>query len=631
MCQNPPQEGTVSIIIEAAGIIVIDICRSYAKPSLNIAQICLADQSMFGVLVDVSGSMESAIALDSSKDASVERVHAIITTTLKVVKAEVNNHNRSDEIFVSVFGLKLNFGVCNLIALLRLIAGPEKLRGLEPHNALIQLAKDHGAAHAEQWIREHLNKEEARDLFRVLCFDEDLVPGMIRKIPPNSISSSVLSGIGNYLPYLGRSVEGFAVRRTEAYRYAQELVINKDEIIERKLRSIEHSSPESVLCVSKLLDDLNLGDNSSGASSSLHSRIKELLDPIRPYIFGLTPMHRAIHSAFDVFHLSRAKYKVFLILSDGVSTDGNPLDLVGALQDSNVIRVSCYLTDEHIPNQRCLMDKAPSDWPESDGRRTLFNMSSTVRNIDPPVSFLLDLDNGWTLPLSGESRLFVQANSLDVVDELCKVVVAQLTNPCDGLVDLIGKVPLGQYINQENASFKPEMQDGKTCFANAIGTVFHLAMKRIVGRDDSLDPERIVGRDDCLDPERIVGRDDCLDSEQIVGRDDCLDSERFTKIKKRLIDEYDKVKNKPSTREILAKFCPEYRFHFKKVDEIHARQALNHRRPLVAIFLLRKNQWAKFHEFYKKTPKEILQRADVGGEQPYCHTTITCRQTFSDV
>ena len=655
--------------------------------------------------MDVSGSMKSAFALDRSKDASVERVHAIITTTLKIVKSEVNHHNRSDKIFVSAFGLNVRIArarpsllqgllmwwleiervgedivdTCDLIALLTLIAGPEKLRGLEPHDALIQLAIDHGAAHAARWIREYLNKEEARDLYRVLCFDEDLVPGMIQKIPPVSVSSAVVSGVGNYLPR-GRSVEEFAIHRSEAYCYAQELVSRKDEIIERKLKSIEHSSPESVWRVSQLLDDLNLREDSdlnlrevndshrnfrdlnlrddshlnfrdrnlrdddshlnfrdlnlrdgshlnfrdrnlrdddshlnfrdlnlredshlnfrdrnlrdddshlnfrdlnlrhdshgncrddysgpsSSNSSSLHSQIKELIDPIRPYIFGRTPMCKAIRSASQLFELSRAKSKVFFILSDGNSTDGNPLDLVGVLQDSNVIRVSCYLTDEHISNQRCLIDKAPSDWPKSDGRHTLFDMSSTVRNIDPPVSFLLDLDDGWTLPPSGESRLFVQANSLDVVDELCKVVVAQLTNPCDGLVDLIGKVPLGQYINQENASFKPEMQDGKTCFANAIATVFHLAMKRIVGRDDCLDPERIVGRDDCLDPERIVGRDDCLDSEQIVGQDDCLDSERFTKIKKRLIDEYDKVKNKPSTREILEKFCPEYRFHFKK-------------------------------------------------------------------
>ncbi len=526
--------------------------------------------------MDVSGSMQSAFALDSSKDASVERVHAIITTTLNIVKAEVNHHNRSDEIFVTAFGLN-SVGTCNLIALLRLIAGPEKLRSLEPHDALVELAKEHGAAHGERWIREYLNKEDARDLYRVLCFDNTLVSELVHKIPADSgssktVSMSIFGGLVSLLVSVP-GVEGVAVRRTEAYCYAQDLVRRKDEIIRRRLQSIQDSFPESVLRVSQLLDDLNLTGSSSDASS-LHSRIKELIDPIRPYIFGGTPMCKAIGDASGVFRFSGAKSKVLLILSDGESGDGNPRIIARDLEDSNVIIVSCYLTDAHIPDSRCLVDKASPDW--RDGRQTLFDISSTVRNVDPPVSFLVDF--GWKLPPSGESRLFVQTNSLDVVDELCKIVVAELTNPCDALVDLLQKVPLGMYINKENASFEPEKQVGGTCYAHAVATVFHLAMLRIVGRDEG---------NGSLNP-------------------------KFKQIKDRLITEYGK--DGADTRNVLAKVSPEYRLHFKEVNEIHARQALNHRRPLVATFFLRKNQWDKFTEFYKKTPKEILQRANVGGE-----------------
>ena len=527
---------------------------------------------MVGILVDVSGSMERAFDLDSSKDATVERVHTILTTVLRIVKAELNHHsNRSDEIFVTAFGLDIKVNTCDLVAVLDLIAGPEHLRRLEPHDALVKLAKNHGAAHAERWIREHLNKEEARDLFRVLCFDEDLVPELIQKIPPGrSRSSSILSVLRNNLPG-GRYVEGFVVHQTEAYCYAQDLVKSKDKVILRKLESIEHSFPKSVLYVSQLLDDLNLiDDDSSCASSSLHSRIKELIDPIRPYIFGGTPMCKAIRRASQVFRFSGARSKVLLILSDGESADGNPRFIARDLKDS--IIVSCYLTDAHISDPRCLMDKASPDWPKSDGRQTLFDISSTVKNVDPPVSFLIDF--GWKLPPSGESRLFVQANSLDVVDELCKIVVAELTNPCDALVDLLQKVPLSLYINQENASFKPEKQVGGTCYAHAVATVFHLAMHRIVGRDGG-HPE-------------------------------------FKQIKDRLIADYGK--DGAFAERVLERVGPEYRLHFNKVDEIRARQALNHRRPLVAMFFLRKNQWDKFREFYEKTPKEVLQRDNLGGE-----------------
>ncbi len=536
--------------------------------------------------MDVSGSMEKAFALDSSKDTSVERVHTLLTTVLRIVKAELNHHDRSDEIFVSAFGLKLKTKVdtCDLIALLHLIAGPEKLRGLQPHDALVELAKEHGAAHAEQWIRLHLNKEDARDLYRVLCFDRTLVSQMVHALPSKSTMSETSTAVietftvvTNFVPgrrfvaRAGKFVERAAVRRTKAYCLAQQLIKEKDEIIVKQLRLIENSSPNSVLHVSQLLDDLNLTGSSSGA---LHSRIKELIDPIRPYIFGGTPMCKAIGSASQVFRFSGARSKVLLILSDGESADGNPH--INARDLDNVIIVTCYLTDAHIPDPRCLMDKVSPDWPKSDGRQTLFDISSTVRNVDPPVSFLVDF--GWKLPTSGESRLFVQANSLDVVDELCKIVVAELTNPCDVLVDLLRKVPLGLYINQENAGFKPEMQVGGTCYAHAVATVYHLAMHRIVGRDEgngSLNPE-------------------------------------FEQIKGRLITEYGE--DGAVTQSVLATVSPEYRLQFKEVNEIHARQALNHRRPLVATFFLRKNQWDKFSEFYENTPKEILERANIGGE-----------------
>ena len=190
------------------------------------------------------------------------------------------------------------------------------------------------------------------------------------------------------------------------------------------------------------------------------------------------------------------------------------------------------------------MDKAPPDW--SDGRLTLFEMSSTMRNIDPPVSYLVDA--GWTLPASGESRLFVQANSLDVVDELCRTVISQLTNPCDALVDILEKVPLATYINQTNAEFEPKKQDGGTCYANAVAAVFHLAMHRIVGREGGYPPD-------------------------------------FYEIRDRLVHEYGK--HGASTIRVLEKVCPEYRLHFREVDETHARQAINNRRPVVArVFLV---------------------------------------------
>lgn len=74
---------------------------------------------MFGVLVDVSGSMRSALSVDESHrpGADVERTRAILTSTLNIVKQEVAHHQRQDSVFVSAFGLD----TCDLLSLLELL------------------------------------------------------------------------------------------------------------------------------------------------------------------------------------------------------------------------------------------------------------------------------------------------------------------------------------------------------------------------------------------------------------------------------------------------------------------------------------------------------------------------------
>ena len=529
---------------------------------------------MFGVLVDVSGSMQKACALDSSKDTSVERAHAIITTILNIVNSEVNRHKKDDEIFVGAFGLEAEVNTCDLIALLDIIAGPRDLKGIVGHDALVALATKRGAGHAERWIREHLSEEQAQDLFRILCFDESLLPRLVEKLPTTRTTShTVLEGIANYVPG-GIHVEGFAVHRSEAYCFAEELIRDKEEIINKVLSKIQNSQPKSVQFVSKLLNDLNLNDEDTSnqtSSESLHARIKDLLSAIKPYIYGGTPMRKAVKGALDIFRTSKAKSKVLFILSDGESADGDPRSIAEDLKRLGVKIVTCYLTDKHIDDPKCLVYETPSAL--NSGPLTLFEMSSTMRNIDPPVSYLIDAK--WKLPASGESRLFVQANSLDVVDELCKVVVSQLANPCDALIDLLNEVDVANYINRQNAKFEPKKQIGGTCYANAVAAVLHLAMHRIVGRDSGYP--------------------------------------KFEQIRdERLIPEYGK--HGATTREVLERVCPEYRLHFKEVDELQARQALNKRRPLVARFSLFDEQWSQFRQFFDKNRQGIIQKRDIGSE-----------------
>ena len=492
------------------------------------------------MLLDVSGSMRSAFGLDDTRDTTVERAHAIITSIINIVKTEVGHHKRVDEIFASAFGLSMRTRACDLIALLDIVAGPKDMRELSGYEALAFLLWKHGAGHAQEWVKEHLNMKEAEDLYKVLCFDQSLIPKLIELLPSSASVGRYAVDAARFVPFFGSRIQKAAVHNSDAYQKAKELIEDEFSIVERAISKIHHPKPKKVEYVSNLLDDLNLKEDSSHSSRSLQSRIRKLIEQIKPYIYGGTPMCEAIKDAVGVFRRSRADKKVLFILSDGEAEEGDPRQFTQELADLGVTAVTCYLTDEHIANQKCLLDRIPSSWPN--GKAALFEMSSTMQNVVSPVTHLVDA--GWELPSSGECRLFVQANSLDVVDELCEAVVARLTHPCNALVDVLQMVPYNEYINQTKDGFKAKKQkkDEGTCYAIAVAAVFRLAMQRIFGREG--------------------------------------DYPQFTTIRNRLIREFGK--DGADTRSVIAKVAPEYRLHFKEVDEDGARQALNHRRPVVA-------------------------------------------------
>lgn len=169
---------------------------------------------MFGVLLDVSGSMQSAYALDESHRTDVERTHAIFTSIVNIVKREVAHHERKESIFVSAFGTDIGGAVtCDLLSLLdtnsnnsggkaeRIDLDEENnLEGkaeriiLEGKAELIDLAKTHGASHAERWIKNYFTEFEAKMLYKALQSKRDLIPELIELIPPSTYTMVAARG-----------------------------------------------------------------------------------------------------------------------------------------------------------------------------------------------------------------------------------------------------------------------------------------------------------------------------------------------------------------------------------------------------------------------------------------------------
>ena len=572
---------------------------------------------MFGVLFDVSASMEQAFAAhydkrDSLTDGKVKRSHGIITTLNNIVHQEITTYERKDVIFASAFGLNTSkcegINTCDFVSMLenrealqeihKRMARWEKEYPHNGHKFLIEFAKHKNAPHAIPWIKEKLpDQKKAGILWEVLKDDDELTKRFIDLIPPEgtyekvqtaSNAGKAVSSVGTVgviagvvlFPFLGPGSLLFAAgsavagagghvakneinRRAddhEALKLARESVDEEINKLKTILEKIQKLKPHSAKYVSNLLDGV-LQENKKASSSRVH----EIIDSLKPYIYGGTPMVKALREAREIFGCNKdINPKVLFILSDGCATDGNP---TRELQDSNVIIVTCYFTSEPVSNPKCLVNEEDPSW--SKGARVLYQMSSTMANTKEPITHLVDY--GWKLALSGESRLFVRANSLDVVEEFCKVAVSHLTHDVDALVHMLGRVSLATYINRENDRFEAQQQIGATCYANAIAAVFHLAMHRIVDREGGI-PD-------------------------------------FKKIRGRIIREYGK--EGANTEMVIANVCPEYRLRYRKVDENGARQAINERRPVVVRFSWKGKQEEMFEKFYKRSPKAILSVNDI--------------------
>lgn len=385
---------------------------------------------MFGVLVDVSGSMKSAYAVDYSSsvaELNVEGTHAIFTTIMNIVKPK-DVHHEQDSIFVSAFGLSERAETCDLISLLDYVASPNDSR--DGYQQLFGLAEQHGAPQAKRWIKDHLSQREARILYNCLRSDARLIPQLIELIPSQLTTTVTTTGFTllSYVPFVGKAPEEAVVRRSEAYQFAH-------KIIDNAIQSIQKPKPRPVQYVAEMLDDLV---QSKASPESLHDQIQDVIEPIKPYIYGRTPMCQALADAEHVFRVDRAsefraddettaKSKVLFILSDGMATDGDPRPIAKRLQSMGITIATCFLTSGHIDNPKRLLDKVDPNWgtQSEDGRSVLFEMSSIMRNTDAPLFNLVVKD--WVLPPSGVSRLFIQANSLDVINEFCKLSVSQMT------------------------------------------------------------------------------------------------------------------------------------------------------------------------------------------------------------
>lgn len=131
------------------------------------------------------------------------------------------------------------------------------------------------------------------------------------------------------------------------------------------------------------------------------------------------------------------------------------------------------ICSDDLKNPKKLYDKPEPFWDKC--QKDMFEMSSPVSNSLTALSILQE--RGWELAISGESRLFLQANNPEIIQEFSQIV--RIIGEQDALIDIIGKVSLDQYINQKLTDFEAKDQgETKTCYAHAVAATFHLILSK---------------------------------------------------------------------------------------------------------------------------------------------------------
>lgn len=545
-----------------------------------------------GVLVDVSGSMSDALQLDVKlEDQPVTRAQSIFSTIINIVENE-GGFVENEEMFALAFGLQVQgIDTCDLLALLDDVRRLDKEYKTTGHTRLTELMKNNGAPYAGKFIEKYLSQQVAGNLFETFSQNRTLLRDTIDKLP-----KICKNGAAYYAYSSGKSAS--ATIRNIFSRPAQNVAlvstpqdgnIDYEETLAKKYieEAIESSAPIKLNTMLKpkkwLLNDVvtllrEVSNSSSNSPLSEQKRLtaselSNLVNAIKPFIYGDTPMCKALGFALETLRSNNHATKVLFVLSDGEAKDGNPVTLATQLH-SDVTVFTCLLTSKNIDEPRRLYDDRDpkSNW--SKAQRDMFAMSSVVSNQSPAMAILLK--KNWKLPPSGECRLFLHANHPEVVEEFSSLV-REIGRNSDALLDMLGCVDLDLYINNKISTSEAQDQGKEnTCYAFAVATVFHLAMSRIGGRDGGVP--------------------------------------NFSTIWEELIEAFDK---KPTlTEDVLNEKAKKYRLQYKKVNETQARQAINARHALVATFGLTKRQWDAFKAYYRDNPKGILQADDLQEASP---------------
>lgn len=353
--------------------------RAVVSPDSGVPARAGGESSQFlvGIVLDVSGSMRTNISnRDGEGVTRLEAFNRGLSTASERVQRVLESPNTKDvpvQVFAYAFGMRAG-GVADLLTLIRAaddVATPEVVARITQRHTQ-EISESYASA------------------------DSSGLESLARSYGLGGLVDSVIADVR-------RNAEEEVRRRVIGELYD-------------KLRARAQQIGDTTLSVADLTELWRRGKSTS-------SHVEEL-------VFGDTPMCAALVEVRDRLRREFARISgvgslvpLLLLVTDGESTDGDPIPLARELRDMGVIVVTCYIAEEDVATPWRLVTTPGESWPA--GAKTGFEMSSILAEDSALVGYLVS--RGWSV--EREAHCFVQANHTDLLSEIIEFALSVGAEP----------------------------------------------------------------------------------------------------------------------------------------------------------------------------------------------------------
>jgi len=173
-----------------------------------------------------------------------------------------------------------------------------------------------------------------------------------------------------------------------------------------------------------------------GDTTATPSDLAELFDDtaagkftdLEPIIYGDTPMVAVASAVLNRFGREArqlGEQRMFLLVSDGEPTDGDPLPKLKQLSTEGVTVITCYVTDRDVVAPRLLRRTPEPSWPKE--AKLMFDAASSIVEHDSFSQQLLR--SGWII--EPDARLFLQVNHSELLADFVQTVASTFSPSTD--------------------------------------------------------------------------------------------------------------------------------------------------------------------------------------------------------